>query len=89
MVGRPAFEAVSNSMKYAHCKHIDISIIVLNKMIRCTIKDDGVGCKNIVDGMGLSGMRQRMREISGVLSFETNRGFAVNMLIPMEGEADG
>lgn len=84
-----AFEAVSNSMKYAQCKHIDISIIVLNKMIRCTIKDDGVGCKNIVDGMGLSGMRQRMREISGVLSFESKRGFAVNMLIPMEGESNG
>ena len=84
-----AFEAVSNSMKYAQCKHIDISIIVLNKMIRCTIKDDGVGCKNIVDGMGLSGMRQRMREISGVLSFESKRGFAVNMLIPMKGESNG
>ena len=84
-----AFEAVSNSMKYAKCKHIDISIIVMNKMIRCTIKDDGVGCKNVVDGMGIAGMRQRMRNIGGIISFETDDGFTINMLIPMEGSANG
>ncbi len=84
-----AFEAVSNSMKYAGCKHIDISILVLNKMIRCTIKDDGKGCKKLVDGMGIAGMRQRMRDIRGILNFDTECGFTINMLIPMEGEVNG
>jgi signal transduction histidine kinase len=84
-----AFEAVSNSMKYAGCKHIDISILVLNKMIRCTIKDDGKGCKKLVDGMGIAGMRQRMRDIRGILNFATECGFTINMLIPMEGEVNG
>lgn len=78
-----AFEAVSNSMKYAHCSHIDIRIVVMNKMVRCSIRDDGVGCKEIKDGMGISGMRQRVRAVGGTLSFETEAGFTVTMLLPL------
>ncbi len=83
-----AYEAVSNSMKYSKCKHINIKIVVMNKMVRCSISDDGVGCVSITDGMGISGMRQRMRSAGGILDFETgaNAGFTVNMLIPMQEE---
>lgn len=81
-----AFEAVSNSMKYSKCKNIKIKIIAMNKMVRCSISDDGIGCSTIKDGMGIAGMRQRMRSAGGVLSFETTAGFTVNMLIPMQGE---
>lgn len=77
------FEAVSNAMKYAQCKHINISIVAMNKMIRVNVKDDGKGCKNIVDGMGLSGMRQRIRAVGGTIDFESVRGFNINMLIPL------
>ena len=78
-----AFEAVSNSMKYAHCKHIDIRLVVMNKMVRCSIRDDGVGCKEIHDGMGISGMRRRVRAVGGTLGFETEAGFTVTMLLPL------
>ncbi|MBQ7707809.1 MAG: hypothetical protein IJT72_08515 [Lachnospiraceae bacterium] len=79
-----AFEAVSNSMKYSKCKHIKMKLIVFNKMIRCNITDDGIGCKKIQDGMGISGMRQRIRQINGSLSFETEAGFSINMIIPVD-----
>ncbi len=78
-----AFEAVSNAMKYARCKHIDIRLLVMNKMVRCSISDDGVGCKEIKDGMGISGMRRRVRAAGGTLDFETEAGFTVTMLLPM------
>ncbi len=78
-----AYEAVSNSMKYSKCSKIKISIYVLNKMIRCSISDNGIGCKEIVDGMGISGMRKRIREINGILDFETEAGFTINMLLPI------
>ena len=78
-----AYEAVSNSMKYAKCSKIKISIHVLNKMIRCSISDNGNGCKEIIDGMGISGMRKRIREINGILDFETEVGFTINMLLPL------
>lgn len=78
-----AYEGVSNSMKYAKCSRIKISIHVLNQMIRCSISDNGIGCKEIIDGMGISGMRKRIREINGILDFETEAGFTINMLLPL------
>ena len=81
------FEAVSNSMKYSKCQNININLIILNKMIRCSISDDGIGCKEIVDGMGISGMRQRVRSVNGSLYFETEAGFTVTMILPINDEA--
>ncbi len=78
-----AYEAVSNSMKYAKCNRIKINVHVLNQMIRCSISDNGIGCKEIVDGIGISGMRKRIREINGILDFETEAGFTINMLLPL------
>ena len=78
-----AFEAVTNAMKYARCRHIEIKLVILNKMIRCSISDDGIGCADVKDGMGISGMRQRVRAAGGTLSLETEAGFTVTMLLPM------
>lgn len=78
-----AFEAVTNSMKYSKCTRILLSIIVMNKMVRCSIADNGIGCRQLKDGMGISGMRSRVRGAGGTLSFETENGFTVNMLLPM------
>lgn len=78
-----AFEAVSNSMKYAKCSRIKISVYVLKQMIRCSISDNGVGCSEVIDGIGISGMRKRVREINGILDFETGAGFTINMLLPL------
>ena len=78
-----AYEAVSNSMKYAKCSRIKISVHVWNQMIRCTVSDNGVGCKEVIDGMGIAGMRKRMREMNGILDFETEAGFTINMLLPL------
>lgn len=78
-----SFEAVSNAMKYSGCKHIKISIVVLNRMLKCTISDDGKGCSTIVPGMGLSGMKQRIRNIGGTIDFKPFPGFTINMLISL------
>ncbi len=78
-----AYEAVSNSMKYAKCSKIEIRIHVLNQMLRCSISDNGVGCREVIEGMGISGMRKRVREVNGFLDFETEVGFAINLLLPL------
>ena len=86
-----AFEAVTNSMKYAKCSHIFIRLVVMNRMVRCSITDDGIGCKEIHDGMGISGMRNRVRGVGGTLGFETEAGFTVTMFLPIseEDRSDG
>ncbi|MBR6365444.1 MAG: hypothetical protein IKS10_05025 [Lachnospiraceae bacterium] len=79
-----AFEAISNSMKYAKCKNILITITVLNKFVRCVIRDDGIGCLNVKDGMGISGMKMRVRAVNGTLDVSSENGFIVSMLLPCD-----
>ena len=79
-----AFEAVSNSMKYSKCSRIDIRLVVMAQRVRVSIADDGIGCSEIKDGMGISGMRQRVRECNGTISFESTAGFTVTMLLPLK-----
>ena len=78
-----AFEAVSNSMKYSKCSSIDIKIIVMKQRCRVSISDNGIGCSQFEDGMGISGMRSRVRTVSGTIDFQTDPGFTVTMLLPL------
>ena len=77
------FEAVSNSLKYSKCTRITIHILVMNKFVRCTVTDNGLGCGTVTDGMGISGMRRRVRQANGMLEISSDMGFTVNMLLPL------
>ena len=79
-----SFEAVSNALKYADCTEIKIDIQVAKKMVRCTIYDNGVGCEYVMDGMGINGMRQRIRQLNGIIDFQGSYGFRINMIIPYQ-----
>lgn len=81
-----AYEAVSNALKYAQCTKIEIRLYVMNQMIRCSISDNGVGCDKVVDGMGIAGMKRRVRGVNGILDFDTELGFTINMLLPLGRE---
>lgn len=77
-----SYEAVSNSLKYSGCTKIEIKIYVMNKVVRCLVSDNGKGCSKLTDGMGISGMRKRIRAVNGIIGFETENGFSINMLFP-------
>lgn len=78
------YEAVSNALKYAQCTSIDIKITILNKIVRCSISDNGIGCSTMSEGMGIQGMKQRARNINGVIDIISDNGFVVNMILPFE-----
>ncbi len=83
------FEAVSNSLKYSGCSKILIKICVMNKFVRCSISDNGNGCTNVTDGMGISGMRRRVRQVNGILEINPEMGFMVNMILPLSSSEEG
>lgn len=76
-------EAVTNALKYSKCKKLSIDIIAMNEVVRCTIKDDGVGAQSFEDGMGLSGMKDRVRAVNGFISIDSEYGFTINMILPI------
>lgn len=79
-----SIEAFSNALKYSGCKNIKITIAILNKLVRCSIEDDGRGCSNIKEGMGLAGMKERTKAVDGDVYVISNIGFEINMLIPIK-----
>ncbi len=48
------------------------------------VSDNGKGCNKLIDGMGISGMRKRVRDVNGIIGFETETGFSINMLFPRQ-----
>ncbi len=76
-------EVLSNSLKYASCSEISASIGVYNRIMRYTIRDNGVGATYVNENMGLSGIRSRVVSAGGSVTINGEHGFEINMLIPM------
>ena len=57
--------------------------------LRLSIADNGVGSKEIVPGIGLSGMGERIAHVGGTMKAEnTAFGFLVFSEIPLAREVD-
>jgi signal transduction histidine kinase len=79
-----SIEAVTNALKYSKCTELTIEIIILHKVIRCSIRDNGVGCDGLKEGMGIQGMKNRARRVNGYIDITCDSGFHINMIIPLE-----
>lgn len=78
-----AIEAVSNALKYAECSRLAIELVVMNKIVRCSIYNNGTSCETIVEGMGIQGMKDRTRKVNGLIDIDGQNGFRINMIFPL------
>ncbi|MNI76229.1 Signal transduction histidine-protein kinase/phosphatase DegS [compost metagenome] len=77
-------EGMTNASKHSKASHMDIRLDITEKYIRLMLRDNGVGCRNIRDGLGLSGMRERFRNMGGTFTAGGEDGFTVVGVIPGE-----
>lgn len=75
-------EALTNAAKYSKATKINISLDINNKYLRLYIKNNGVGIKNIKEGLGLSGMRERVKNAGGTMTVSGEDGFLIVCVIP-------
>ncbi len=78
-----SIEAISNALKYAQCSKLTIEIVVMNKVIRCSIDNNGLSCEKITPGMGLQGMKNRTAKVNGLIDIDGQNGFHINMIFPL------
>ncbi|MDP4181499.1 MAG: histidine kinase N-terminal 7TM domain-containing protein [Bacillota bacterium] len=78
-------EAITNSQKHGKAKNISIVIKFGQDNINLIIMDDGIGCSKVIKGMGLSGMENRIKELSGSIIFGSDgeKGFIINIDLPI------
>jgi len=95
---RAVQEGLTNVHRHSGCSAVDICLGLNAKQLRLEIKDDGRGIpqkrlRSLIEGaveggVGLAGMRERMRELGGSLELRSDRaGTTVVISIPVETTA--
>ncbi|MEJ6952407.1 sensor histidine kinase [Natronospora cellulosivora (SeqCode)] len=79
-------ESLTNTAKYSEADKVKINLKIGKKVIRLYYKDNGQGCKQVIEGMGLTGMRERVNNAGGTISTDGSDGFLIVCNIPFERE---
>lgn len=82
-------EALTNASKHSCATEIEINIDINDRFIRLFIKDNGKGSEKIKEGLGISGMKERIKNVGGTLSISSENGFIIVSLIPIELNNEG
>jgi signal transduction histidine kinase len=75
-------EALTNVSKHSNADIVEIELQANEKYIRLYIKDNGVGCNNFKEGMGISGIKERIKNVGGSVSIDCKDGFLIVCVIP-------
>jgi signal transduction histidine kinase len=79
-------EALTNSFRHGKAERVFILLRFTDTHIKLYVFDNGLGCKKIKPGIGLSGMAQRVKEVNGDIvygSAQEDGGFNINIKIPI------
>lgn len=79
-------EALTNAYKYSKATAIEVKIDINDIAVRVFIKDNGEGCPNLKEGFGLMGIRERIKNLEGTVSFSGENGFVIVYVIPLGKE---
>lgn len=77
-------ECLTNASKHSQAGIIKIKLDIGSRNIRFYYRDDGIGCSDIRENIGLSGMRDRVRSIGGTISIDGSNGFLIVCNLPIE-----
>lgn len=77
-------EALTNIARHSDATAVELDIEIRERMIRFFMKDNGSGCHQLREGMGISGMRERIQNVGGSFSVTPQRGFMIVCTIPRE-----
>jgi signal transduction histidine kinase len=88
-------EALTNVYRHAEARKTEISLAISDGQIVVTVRDDGKGIPNHISdfepgmiGVGIAGMRQRVKELGGELRLRNgNPGTLVEAAIPIKSAA--
>jgi signal transduction histidine kinase len=84
-------EALTNTLKYAHARNFETRLSYKAKELRLELRDDGDGfkVKDRHDGVGLTGIRERVEQMGGKLKIASSRrkGTKVIVVLPCNGES--
>ena len=85
IIFRTIQEGMTNAFRHGMATVIRINFWIADKTLRVSIHDNGIGSKEIVDGIGVAGMRERISDIGGTIDIRNvDDGFKIDVEIPLE-----
>jgi signal transduction histidine kinase len=84
IIGRIIQEALTNAVRHGHASFVVIQLWADKELLRLYVMDNGKGTKQIVRGIGLLGMEERVVPYGGTIetSAPANGGFKLSVTIP-------
>jgi PAS domain S-box-containing protein len=78
-------EALTNALKYAHPHNFETRLSCNTKELRLELRDDGDGfkVKDRHDGIGLTGMRERVEQMGGILIVTSSRTKGTKVVVEL------
>ena len=83
-VYRAVQEALTNCVRHAHARNIQVVVDVKPGQLMATVEDDGVGfdpAEGQRTGIGLLGIRERVEELGGRVSIVTGQGSGTKLIL--------
>ena len=83
MIYRIVQESITNAIRHGHANYIRVLIGCTGDTLQISVKDNGIGCKDIKEGFGLHHMKERLEMLGGSLRYNGKEGFEVEACIPI------
>lgn len=77
-------EALTNVSKYSSATLVEVKFDITLYIVRMNIRDNGIGAKIIHSGMGLFGIKERIRTAGGNVSIDGSCGFMLTCILPID-----
>lgn len=79
-------ESLTNSFRHGNASEVTVHIWSVDDRMVVSVQDNGSGNANISEGIGIQGMRERLGEIGGDVTYHSLDGFTVIADIPAKPE---
>lgn len=76
-------ECLTNAFRHGNATNVDVHILEDGDWLIVTAADDGNAKSEVSEGIGLQGMRERIHELGGTLTYFQRGGFVVTARIPL------
>ena len=82
-------ESLTNAFRHGRASLIQVRFWRQNGEYRIVVRDNGVGAENISEGIGMTGMRERLGKLGGTLTVQNAAdGFEIRALIPIADSSE-
>ena len=76
-------EGITNAIRHGHASRIFINFKKVDIWLVIRIRDNGIGCKDIHKGFGLTHKKERVDMLHGTVTYSSNNGFQVVAKLPI------